>query len=43
MYFDGAELVGFRPVLDEWHREFWSHFDESLEGAPRVAVNRPWH
>ena len=43
MYFGGAELVGFRPVLDEWHQEFWSHFSESQEEAPRIAVNRPWH
>lgn len=26
MNFGGADLTGFRPVLDEWHQEFWSGF-----------------
>ncbi len=29
MHFGGAQLVGFRPVLDEWHIEFQS-LDEQL-------------
>jgi formylglycine-generating enzyme required for sulfatase activity len=28
MHFGGAHLVGFRPVLDEWHIEFHSGFGE---------------
>jgi formylglycine-generating enzyme required for sulfatase activity len=26
MHFGGAHLVGFRPVLDEWHKEAWAGF-----------------
>jgi formylglycine-generating enzyme required for sulfatase activity len=26
MYFGGANLVGFRPVMDEWHKQAWAGF-----------------
>jgi formylglycine-generating enzyme required for sulfatase activity len=26
MHFGGANMVGFRPVLDEWHRKAWAGF-----------------
>lgn len=31
MYEGGADFVGFRPVLDRWHRQYW----------PSVDVQRP--